>query len=295
MPPKHPAAQQLFRHPLRFLLHAVQGFRRHQGLLLAGAVAYYNLLSIVPLFALLLVVLSHFMDQEMLLDTIVAQLDLIVPSRSAALTEEIAHFLDNRKVVGWVGIGVLVFFSSLAFTALENAMSVIFYHRVNIQRRHFLVSAIIPYLFILLLGLGILVVSVISGVLQALDHRSLVLLGLRWSLDGTSGVILYLLGFLGLVMMLTALYLVLPVGRIPFRHASLGGLIAAGLWELTRHVLVWYFATLSLVNVVYGSLATAIVLLLTFEVAAVILLFGAQLIAEIERLGKDPVPGDFEI
>ncbi len=295
MASKHAAARRLFRHPLRFMLRAVSGFRRHQGLLLAGAVAYYNLLSIVPLFALLLVVLSHFIDQKMLLDTIAAQLDLIVPSRSAVLTVEITHFFDNRKVVGWVGVGVLLFFSSLAFTALENAMSVIFYHRVNIRRRHFLVSAIIPYLFILLLGLGILLVSVISGVLQKLDNRSLVLLGLRWSLDGTSGITLYFLGFLGLVMMLTALYLVLPVGRIPLRHAMLGGLIAAGLWELTRHVLVWYFATLSLVNVVYGSLATAVVLLLTFEVAAVILLFGAQLIAEIERLGTDAAPGDFEI
>ena len=295
MAPKVAAAKQLFRHPLRVMLRAVQGFRHHQGLLLAGAVAYYNLLSIVPLFALLLVILSHFMDQERLLDTIAVQLDLIVPSRSAALTEQIAHFLSNREVVGWIGIGVLLFFSSLAFTALENAMSVIFYHRVNIRRRHLLVSAIIPYLIILLLGLGILLVSVISGVLQTLDHRSLLLLGLRWSLDGTSGVILYFLGFLGLVMMLTALYLVLPVGRIPFRHALLGGLIAAGLWELTRHVLVWYFATLSLVNVVYGSLATAVVLLLTFEVAAVILLFGAQVIAEIERLATETAPGNFEI
>jgi membrane protein len=293
MDPRHAAVQHVFRHPFRFLLRAVQDFRRHQGLLLAGAVAYYNLLSIIPLFALLLVVLSHFIDQEMLLHTIAAQLNLIVPSRSAVLTAHIAQFLDNREVVGWVGIGVLIFFSSLAFTVLENAMSVIFYHRVNIQRRHFLVSAIIPYLFILFLGLGILLVSIIAGVLDVLDERSLVLLGLRWSLDGISGVILYLLGFLGLVMMLTALYLVLPVGRIPFRHALLGGVIAAGLWELMRHVLVWYFSTLSLVNVVYGSLAAAVVVLLTLEAAAVILLFGAQLIADIERLGIDPLPRNF--
>lgn len=295
MPPKHPAAEQLFRHPLRIVIGAVRDFRRHQGLLLAGAVAYYTLLSIIPLFTLLLVILSHFMDQEMLLDTISAQFDLIVPSRSTTLTQQMAHFLENREVVGWIGMGVLLFFSSLAFTVLENAMSVIFYHRVNIQRRHVLISAIIPYLFILLLGLGILLVSVISGLLQALDHRSLALLGLRWSLDGMSGIILYLLGFLGLVMMLTALYLVLPVGRIPFRHALVGGAIAAGLWELTRHALVWYFSTLSLVNVVYGSLATAVVVLLTLEAAAVILLFGAQLIAEVERSGTDAASSDFRL
>jgi uncharacterized BrkB/YihY/UPF0761 family membrane protein len=37
----------------------VSGFRQSQGLLLAGAVAYYTRLAIVPLFVVLLVGLSH--------------------------------------------------------------------------------------------------------------------------------------------------------------------------------------------------------------------------------------------
>ena len=35
---------------------------------------------------------------------------------------------------------------------------------------------------------------------------------------------------------------------------------------------MWYFTTLSLVNLIYGSLASAVVVLLSFEVAAIILL-----------------------
>ena len=62
------------------------------------------------------------------------------------------------------------------------------------------------------------------------------------------------------------------------------------LWEITRHVLVWYFATLSQVSVVYGSLTTAIVVLLSLEIAATLLLLGAQVISEYERLA----PGRFE-
>jgi hypothetical protein len=58
----------------------------------------------------------------------------------------------------------MLFFSALALTILENAMSVIFYHRVKIKRRHFLVSAVMPYLFILFLGVGLLIVTVLSGV-----------------------------------------------------------------------------------------------------------------------------------
>jgi membrane protein len=53
-------------------------------------------------------------------------------------------------------------------------------------------------------------------------------------------------------------------------------------------VLVWYFTTLSQVSVVYGSLTTAIVVLLSLEIAATLLLLGAQVISEYERLGREP-------
>lgn len=69
------------------------------------------------------------------------------------------------------------------------------------------------------------------------------------------------------------------------RFACRRGCAAGGaLWEIVRHVLVWYFQKLSVVNVAYGSLATTIIVLLTLETAALILLLGAQLIAELERL-----------
>ena len=78
----------------------------------------------------------------------------------------------------------------------------------------------------------------------------------------------------------------MPVGRPSWRHALIGGITATVLWEITRHVLVWYFGTLSQIRVVYGSLTTSIAVLLSFEIAATLLLFGAQVIAEYERIGS---------
>jgi membrane protein len=73
------------------------------------------------------------------------------------------------------------------------------------------------------------------------------------------------------------------VVRITFRHALIGGITATILWEITRRVLVWYYAVISMVNLIYGSLATVVVALLSIEVIALILLLGAQVIAELER------------
>ncbi len=109
-----------------------------------------------------------------------------------------------------------------------------------------------------------------------------------WQLElsGIAGVLLYLLGVGGLVLLLTSIYLVMPLGRLSVRHALIGGITATVLWEGVRHVMVWYFSTLSLINVIYGSLAAAVVALLFLEVGAMILLYGAQVIAEYERLGS---------
>jgi membrane protein len=275
----------VLENPLRFLRMTITGFRANQGLLLAGAVAYYTLLSILPMLALILIVLSQLTDLQLLLDTTRDYLDLIAPGHADDLTAQVAAFLTNWKLVGVVGILMLLLFSSLAFTTLENAMSVIFFHRVAIQRRHFLISAIIPYCYILCLALGMFLVSTVSGALATLDERTFTVLGHDWSLGGYSAPIVYGLGVTGEILLLSSLYLVMPIGRLAVHHALIGGVTATVLWELTRHFLMWYFSTLSIVNIVYGTFATAIIVLLSLETAAFILLFGAQVISEYERIG----------
>jgi YihY family inner membrane protein len=186
----------------------------------------------------------------------------------------------------------MLFFSSLAFTVLENAMSVIFVHRVAVRRRHFLVSALLPYCYILALGFGIMIVTLVAGTLQVIGTESVELFGYEWSLRGVSGALLYLLGLAGEILVLTSIYLVMPVGRLSLSHAFVGGVTAALLWEIARHVLVWYFSTLSKVNVVYGSMSTAIVVMFSLEIGAALLLFGAQVIAEYERAGQGGEAGE---
>ena len=274
----------LLQHPLGFLWSALKSFKANQGLLLAGAVAYYALLSMVPLLILSVIALSHVIEQAELLTTVGRYLEWLLPGQSRAVVDELRNFLAHRDVLGPVLLVTMVFFSSLAFTVLESAMANIFHHRKAERSRHFLVSAVMPYLYILFLCVGLLLVTLVSGALHLIGQESVNLFGYSWSLSGVSGVLLYLLGLAGEIFMLTSLYLVMPVGHLSLRHALLGGVTAALLWEVTRRVLVWYFSTLSQVSVVYGSLTTAIVVLLSLEIAATLVLFGAQVIAQYERL-----------
>ncbi len=283
--PLHPAAH-VITHPGAFALQVWRGFRANQGLLLAGAVAYYTLLSIVPALILIVIALSHVIDQAELLHTLGRYLEWLVPGQSKAMVKELATFLEHREVIGWLLLVTMIFFSSLAFTVLENAMTVIFLHRVAVRKRRFVVSAVLPYCYILFLGIGLLLVTLVSGSLQVVGEESIDFLGRTWSLSGLSGVLLYLLGLAGEIFLLTSIYLVMPVGRLSLRHALIGGVTAALLWEITRRLLTWYLASLSQVSVVYGSLTTAIVVLLSLELGATVLLLGAQVISEYERVAK---------
>src|SRR3954466_5150290 len=282
-------ARKVMKRPGAFALAVIKQFRSNQGLLLAGAVAYYTLLSLVPLLILVLMALSHIFAEDRLLQMLREYLEFVVPGQSNALVEELRIFLVHREVVGSVLLITMLFFSALAFTVLENAMSVIFVHRVAIKRRHFLVSAVMPYLFVLVLGFGLLIITLVASLLQFVGTHSITILGRAHSLDQLSAVLLYGVGVTGEVLLLSAIYLVMPVGRLALRHALIGGATAALLWEITRHILVWYYTTMSQIQVVYGSLTTSVAILLSVEIGALVLLLGAQVIAEYERIGHEPV------
>jgi len=279
-------APQIVKHPARFALQVVKAFRANQGLLLAGAVAYYALLSIVPLLILIVIALSHFLDQAELLASLGRALEWVAPGQSKAVVKELADFLEARVAIGWILLGTMLVFSSLAFTVLESAMSVIFVHRIAVRKRRIVVSALIPFGYIFFIGLALLVGTLISASLEAIGKESIILLGHHWSLGGISGFLLYVVGVVLEILLITSIYLVMPFGRRSLLPALIGGATAGILWEAIRHGLVWYFGTISQVSVVYGSLTSAIVVLLSFEIGATLLLLGAQVIAEYERLEK---------
>jgi membrane protein len=289
-------ARQCLAHPRAFAWRVVCGFRANQGLLLAGAVAYYALLSIVPLLILSVIALSHVIPEHELLATIGRYLAWLVPGQSGAIVDELHGFLDHRDVVGWVLLVSMLFFSSLAFAVLENALSVIFIHRVVERHRSWVMKLLLPYVYVACLAGGLLLVTLVAGGLENLGEYQLDLMGRHWSLGKFSRLLLYLLGLVGEIVLLTSIYVVMPAGRLDLRHALIGAVSAVLLWELTRRGLVWYFATLSQVGVVYGSMTTAIVVLLSLELGATLVLLGAQVISEYERLATHaPPPGPADL
>jgi YihY family inner membrane protein len=265
-------------------------FLRNHGLLLTGAVAYNMMLSLIPLSAVLIVMSSHFFDQRLLMESLISEVSLIAPGFAPTLTEVLEGFLKNRGVVGWIGLLALLFISSMAFRVLEDSIAIIFHRPLPTLKRKFWVSALMPYLFILIVTTGLILVTVANAIIDAQNQIRHPFPKIDAMMHNHIGLIIYLTGVLGLILLFTLLYKIMPVARVSFRRALAGGITAAILWEITRHLLVAYYTKVSIVNVLYGSMATLIIVLLTLEAVALILLLGAQVIADLQRNANAGIP-----
>lgn len=273
----------LVRHLARFVARVTRAFIRNRGLLLASAVGYNALLSIVPLLAISLVALSHFADERVALQIVVGRARSLLPGLASALAESVPMFLAQRDVIGVGGLAVLVLLASLAFRVLEQAMEVIFEHHDCGVRRSWWSSLLIQFAYVPLVGA---LVTLFTGLTVLADGLSDGLLfRVRWiqPLHELASPVAHAANFVGLTLLLSSFYWLMPVGRVRRRVALAGGAVAAALWELITRGLGWYFASVSMVNVVYGSLGGLVVVLLGLEAFAIVLLLGAQVVAEIDR------------
>jgi uncharacterized BrkB/YihY/UPF0761 family membrane protein len=151
----------------------MRAFWANRGMLLSGAVAACALLSIVPLITLILMALSHRVDPRLLLESRQEHTQVVIPAQADVIAESITLFLEHRNLMSWALVVVPLFFSSMSFTVLDITMSFIFFHRVAIRRRHLLISAILPYLYILALGIGFLLITLISAAVHAMGEEQI--------------------------------------------------------------------------------------------------------------------------
>lgn len=258
-------------------------FLHNHGLLLTAAVANNMMLSLIPLSAVLLVVVSHIFEPQRLLGMIASEVKFIAPEFVPILTDVLQGFLRSRELIGSVGLLSLFVFSSFAFRVLEDAFAIIFHRPLPTLKRKFWISALMPYLFISVIAIGLIAITALNVVVDSgIPHLGMIP-WLDTMLQRNLSKIVYLAGLGGLTLLFTMFYHVMPVAKISFRLALAGGVTATILWELTRHLLVSYYKNVSVVNVLYGSMATIIVVLLTLEAVALILLLGAQVIADLQR------------
>jgi YihY family inner membrane protein len=274
----------------RFAARVVAAFLGNRGILLAGGVGYNALLSIVPFLTLTLGALSSVTDEAQVLSALRRELDFLLPQHADAFLQAAQAFLTRSAAGSAVSVLALLFFGSLAFRMLEQAVATIFHASGRTDRRHPWLSALLPFVIMVGLMASVFALTVVASLASGLGERAARDFGLALPSWAGARALLSLLSFLGLVILFAGTYQLMPAGRISRRLALIGGLSAATLWRGLGVLLGWWFSNLSMVGALYGSLATVVVLLLYLEAAFIVLLLGAQVIAELEASAAAGVP-----
>ncbi len=258
---------------LGFARTALERFREERGFIIAASLSYTSLLALVPLLAIGLSVLSAFPAFDAIKGQLIElALTYAAPHAGVDVQTYLDRFVANTSNLTALGIVWLAVTSIMLLATVEGAFNAIW--RVDSPRP--LMMRLFAYWTTLtfgplLFGAGLS----LSTVLFAVGNLSA--LGIDLGID--AGGFVRLVPIVSAAVGLTVVYLALPHRRVEWRHALLGGIVAALLFEGLKVLFGVYVERVGTFESVYGSLSALPVFLIWMYFAWAVVLFGAAIAA----------------
>ncbi len=261
---------------LNIVTESFRSFFEDDCLNLSASVAFYTIISAIPLLFLIFfvsgVVLGSSEDAYMMVADFIKELN---PYMEEKLLLEVKRLSDTTAFMGWLGFGVLIWISTMFVSSLETAFTTIF--KVKRKRHPFrsllMAVAIIPLGFCaILFSIGL---NSWSAYIERWDVGHLLL---------HSTLIRYILPLSVIIMFFTLIYKFVPNRKISFLHALSGGIVCTFFLEIAKYLFALY---LSLggnpVGFVYGSLKALVYIVIWVFYMAVITLYSGEIVSILTR------------
>lgn len=254
----------------RFLL---QRFLADRGANNAAALTYTTLFAVVPMMTVTFSMLSAIPAFQDTGEQIQSFIFLnFVPSAGETLQQYLRDFTTQARQLTWIGVVILAGTAFWMLVTIEKAFNTIW--RVRQPRRG--VSSFLLYWAILsmgpiLLGGGFAISTYIASL--SLISGPDALLGVQ--------TLLKFMPLLFSVAAFTLLYATVPNAQVPIRHALLGGLFAAVLFEVAKMLFGLYVRLFPGYQLIYGAFATVPLFLLWIYLSWLIVLFGAEVVCNL--------------
>ncbi|PLX59753.1 MAG: hypothetical protein C0630_17665 [Sedimenticola selenatireducens] len=257
-------------------------FIADHGLPTAAALTFTSLLSMVPLMAVSLALLTAFPVG----DRVVMQLQNFVfnnflPSSGEVVQQYLNQFSQKAARMTGPGLVFLIATALLMMANIERAFNRIW--RIDKRRRllsRFMVYWAILTLGPLLIGLSVAVTSYLV---------SMPLLSDTAQLFGPDSGLLRATPAIASAVAFSLLYLVVPNQPVPLAHAVAGGVLAALLFELAKRIFAYYITLFPAYEMIYGALAVIPLFLVWLYLSWTITLLGAEFCCCLAIMGKRPL------
>jgi membrane protein len=249
---------------------------------MAAGIAYYSIFSLFPLLLGILAIIGIVMNSQSQQQEFLDFVSQNLPGASGFVTRNVEGIVRLRGTLGIVSIVGLFWSASAVFGAITRAVNRAWEVR---EDRPFYISK--PrQLGTALSVLVLFVISTsISSAIQFITGTDLGIPGQsflrefglgQWALRVLSWFITF-----GIFLLI---YCFVPNRKIYWQHVWLGAVIAAILFEVGKALFVWYLGQFANYSQVYGSLASVIVLLLWLYLSSLVLILGAEIGSEDQKL-----------
>jgi membrane protein len=268
------------RRPVAFVAAMARRFGEVRTLQTAGSLSFTTLLAIVPMLTVALWASSGvpaFADAMVAFERFLASQLLPEGTLGARVPRSIGEFTGNAARLGTFGLAFLLVVAILLLRTVEDTMNRIF----AVERRRSLLRRLLVYGLLLaigpvLIGAGLTLTTYLLG-------ASLGLLDAEAAASAPLGFLSFVFTFVAL----TLCYFLAPYRRVDPAHAMLGGLLAAGLFELAKRGFAVFIAQFPTYTLIYGAFAAVPMFLLWLYVSWLVVLAGAILTAQLTLTG-DP-------
>lgn len=273
----------------------------NSGHVASAAIAYYGLVSMFPLILLLLSALGFIFPVTALADRIIQVGVDLLPGSGEFFRQSLNQLVVHRGTLGLAALITLYWSASGAFHSLGRTLDLVWdtpvdpdpdtaflgpvraHPSVGIWRRVRALGIVLGVGGLLLLSIAATTYLKLAERIQALPRVGPFGPNTVMSLFGLLPVLVTALVFL-------AIYALIPRRPPPWRGLVAGTLAATVLFEVAKSCFAWYATRIESYSWVYGSVTATIVLMVWFYVAALIVIYGAEVGAIVRaRAYSEPI------
>ena len=262
---------------VQLILHTVKGLGDHDVMQRAAGVAYYAILSIFPLLLGIVSLFGFFLPSINLQSELLRFIGENLPGATDFLKQNILSIIELRSVMGVLSVVILFLSASAMFSAISlafnRAWGIYLFHPFFIRKASELgVALSTGTLFFLSLATSAIITILRTGFNLPAENMVII--------DIFSRIVAFML----VLAVFLLLYKYIPNTKTYWRYIWPGAILASVLFEIARTLFIFFLENFANYQLIYGSLALIIVLLVWIYYSAFVMILGAEFTSQYCRM-----------